>query len=210
MTASGGSVTRLENAELPFPVPESHIMGMPAPSILWTPSRVRALPEDGNRYEVVAGELLVTPAPGLLHQRMVFTLARILAAAVEPGDRAEVMLSPADVELDGDLVQPDLVVVPLPAGVRPRAWDAIDTLLLAVEVLSPSSARADRWLKREVYQRSGVLEYWIVDLDARIVERWRPGDARPEILAGQMVWDAPQLPSPLTIDLARLFATVLD
>jgi Uma2 family endonuclease len=60
-------------------------------------------------------------------------------------------------------------------------------LLLAVEVLSPSTARYDRLTKRRFYQQQGV-EYWIVDLDARIVERWLPGSDRPEILAEHLAW----------------------
>jgi Uma2 family endonuclease len=79
-----------------------------------------------------------------------------------------------------------------------------------VEVASPSTARYDRGLKRRFYQRAGVPEYWIVDLDARIVERWRPGDARPEVLDGVLSWQpGPEAPA-LTIDLAAFFARVMD
>ena len=61
-------------------------------------------------------------------------------------------------------------------------------LLLAVEILSPSTARADRQRKRAIYQSEGVPEYWIVDVDARLAERWRPGDERPKILATTLEW----------------------
>ena len=60
-----------------------------------------------------------------------------------------------------------------------------------VEILSPSSARHDRFTKRRRYQRTGVSEYWVVDLDARAVERWRPGDARPEVLDEVLIWNSP-------------------
>jgi len=101
-------------------------------------------------------------------------------------------------------------VAPLVEGRRPRSWQEIRTLLLAVEVVSPSSARADRTVKRRLYQRTGVAEYWIVDLDARLVERWRPGDERPELLAETLVWGPEGSTEPLTLDLPRLFAVILD
>jgi Uma2 family endonuclease len=81
-------------------------------------------------------------------------------------------------------------------------------LLLAIEVLSPSTARADRTTKRRRYQRAGIPEYWIVDLDARVIERWRPGDDRPEVLGETLTWLAPGAASPLTIELAPLFARI--
>ena len=74
-------------------------------------------------------------------------------------------------------------VVPIgPDGRRGANWTDIHALLLAVEILSPSTARADRQAKRRLHQRERVGEYWIVDLDARVVERWRPDDERPEIV----------------------------
>ncbi|HEU4588383.1 MAG TPA: Uma2 family endonuclease [Gemmatimonadales bacterium] len=186
-------------------------MAMPRPIADWTAAQVRALPDDGNRYEVVDGELLVTPAPVLLHQRAVRELYDRLRQIVTAHRIGSVLFSPADIELDErTLVQPDLFVAPLVEGREPRSWPEIHTLLLAIEVLSPSTARADRNVKRRRYQRHGVAEYWIVDLDARLIERWRPADERPEILAEQLEWrpsgDAP----PLTLDLVELFADVLD
>jgi Uma2 family endonuclease len=188
-----------------------HIMGMPQPIGDWTVAQVLALPDDGNRYEVVDGELLVTPAPSLLHQRAVRALNDRLGPFVRAHRLGEVILSPADIEFDGrTLLQPDLLVAPLVEGRRPRSWREIRTLLLAVEVLSPSTARADRQVKRRRYQRNGVPEYWIVDLDARLVERWRPADERPEILAERLEWRASPEAPPLEIDLAECFSEILD
>ena len=82
--------------------------------------------------------------------------------------------------------------------------------MLAVEVLSPGSARADRIAKRMLYRDEGVDEYWIVDLDARVIERSTPADARPEILAEHIQWQPQGASGPLTIDLALYFANVLD
>ena len=190
-------------------------MGMAHPTTGWTAEMVRALPDDGRRYEVVDGELLepMTPAPGWAHQRAVFALAKALDRYVTGHRLGEAVLSPADVELDaGTLVQPDLFVVPLrDDGTRMRDWAEIGgRLLLVVEVLSPSTARADRHLKRHRYQRAGIPEYWIVDLDARLVERWRPTDERPEILDARLEWQPAAGSPPLAIDLEALFAEALD
>jgi Uma2 family endonuclease len=185
---------------------------MPHATTDWTAERVRSLPDDGLRYEVVDGELLVTPAPRWAHQRAVFAMARHLDDYLAQHAIGEVTLSPADIELDPrTLVQPDLFVVPLVDGVRMQEWSDIDgRLLLAAEVLSPSTARADRHLKRRRYQRAGVPEYWIVDLDARLVERWTPIDARAELLADTLDWSPVGTEEPLVIELPAFFATVLD
>ncbi|MGH7535169.1 MAG: Uma2 family endonuclease [Gemmatimonadales bacterium] len=184
---------------------------MPLPIADWTVERVLALPDDGNRYEAVDGQLLVTPAPSWLHQRAVQALYERLAPFIRTHRIGSVLWSPADIELDDrTLVQPDLFVTPLVEGRHPRTWREVLALLLAVEVLSPSSAHADRQVKRRRYQRQGVSEYWIVDLDARLVERWRPSDERPEILAERLEWQPATGLPPLPIDLPPLFAEILD
>ena len=104
-------------------------------------------------------------------------------------------------------MQPDLFVVPLPEGRRSPNWTDVTTLLLAVEVLSPSTARYDRLTKRRLYQQQGV-EYWIVDLDARVVERWLPGSERPDIIADLLEWRPDSSRPQLTIDLELVFARV--
>src|SRR2546425_1207516 len=115
-------------------------------------------------------------------------------------------LSPADLTPEpGALVQPDVFVVPLVSGRRPRDWHDIERLVLAVEVLSPSTARADRTVKRRLYQRTSVPEYWIVDLEARLVERWRPADERPEVLTDTLSWVPAPGTGSLTIDLPQFF-----
>jgi Uma2 family endonuclease len=184
---------------------------MPHPIADWTVVQVLALPDDGNRYEVVDGELLVSPAPSLPHQAAVQALFKRLEPFVAVHRAGRVLLSPADIEFDErTLVQPDVFVAPLVAGRLPRSWTEIRELLLAIEVLSPTTARADRQVKRRRYQRHGVPEYWIVDLEARLIERWRPGDERPEILAEHIEWHpSPDMPA-LPIDLAELFAEILD
>ncbi len=185
-------------------------MGMPQTTRFWTPDEVRALPADGRRYEVVAGELLVTPAPGFAHQEAVRLLILALSGYVERTNVGHAAFSPADLTPEpGALVQPDAFVVGLVAGRRPRDWADIERLLLAIEVLSPSTARADRAVKRRLYQRAGVPEYWIVDLEARLVERWRPGDERPEIVTERLEWAPEPGFDPLIIDLPEFFGRVM-
>ena len=120
------------------------------------------------------------------------------------------LFSPADIVFSPRrLVQPDLFVVPWRSEGKPHAWSEVKSLLLAVEILSPSTAHADRFRKRLIYQDEGVSEYWVVDLDARLVERWRPSDLRPEIVAGTLEWRPRAGIDPLRMDLPALFQDVL-
>ncbi len=177
----------------------------------WTADSVRALPDDGNRYECVDGELLVTPSPRLSHQRAVLELSVTLRPYVSEHQLGSLFLSPADVALDDrSLVQPDVFVAGNVAGRRPREWTDLRSLVLAVEIVSPSSARADRGVKRRLYQRWHTDEYWVVDLDARIIERWRPSDDRPEVIDSVLRWPAREGVAPLEISLDQYFARVLD
>jgi Uma2 family endonuclease len=186
-------------------------MSMPQATQRWTADMVRALPDDGNRYEVIAGELFVTPAPSFDHQAAVYKLLLRLGPFVEAQHLGYALASPADIEFDEeDLVQPDVFVAPRIEGRRPRRWSEIKTLPLAVEVLSPSTRRADRKMKRRLFQRVGVPEYWIVDVEARLVERWRPGDERPEILSETLAWDPASALERLVIDLPKLFSEILE
>jgi Uma2 family endonuclease len=102
------------------------------------------------------------------------------------------------------LVQPDLFVVPWTPHV-PASWREVTSLVLAIEVVSPGTARADRQVKRRLYQDEGVAEYWIVDADARLVERWRPTDTRPALCDGSLTWAPREDVPPLTIDLGSVF-----
>ena len=142
-------------------------MAMPALQNDWTVERVLALPDDGTRYEVLDGELFVTPAPTWDHQSAVRRLVRRVEDYVSAHELGWAQISPADIVFSlRRLVQPDLFVVPWRAEGRPRGWSEVKSLLLAVEVLSPSTARADRHRKRLIYQDEQVPEYWIIDVEA--------------------------------------------
>jgi len=186
-----------------------HLMGMPATADpITTIDQLLALPEDGLRHELLEGVHVVTPAPQLPHQLIVTGLMRALDAGLIARDDCQMFTSPADVTLTPrTLVQPDLFIVRKTPGKPLRAWSEIGIPLLAIEILSPSTAARDRGVKRRIYQASGVGEYWIVDLDARLIERWAPGDTRPEVLAQQLAWALPGGASGV-IDVPALFATL--
>ena len=198
---------------LPRPLRAEQTMAMPAIRRRWTAADVRALTRAERawpRYELIDGELLVTPAPRWSHQIAAQELWLILEAHVDRLDIGRAVLSPSDLELKpGTITQPDVFVVPGDTGLSGEVldWADIKSLLLAVEILSPSSLRTDRTIKRDFYLANGVEEYWIVDLDERVFERWRPLSETPEILRDRILW-APREGDALTIDLPAWFLRV--
>jgi Uma2 family endonuclease len=135
-----------------------YAMGMPAQDAIWTADMIRALPDDGLRHEVLDGVHVVSPSPSRAHQRAVRVLLSLLEPYCARHGLGEALNSPADIEFsDRDLLQPDVFVVP---NTGP-SWREATTLLLAVEVLLPSTAHTDRHDKRTIYLRhgcSGVLD----------------------------------------------------
>ena len=179
-------------------------MGMVAP-VYYTADMVRALPDDGKRYETVHGELLVTPAPRAWHQEVLQRLNRQLGDFLAESAVGHLFLSPADISWSHDtLVQPDLFVVDLEEA-RTMDWTEMQTLLLVIEVLSPTTARYDRFTKRRLYQEVHIPAYWIVDPDTRSVEVWTPHDELPQVERERAVWHPPGAAGPLTVDLGELF-----
>jgi len=183
-------------------------MGMPATRI-WTRAEVLALPDDGQRHELVDGELLVTPSPRYAHQFGVGELHVLLVPYVRAHSLGRVSMSPADLDLQsGHLIQPDLFVASLVDGNLPQRWEDVGIPTLVVEVLSPSTAQVDRLIKRRLYQRVGVLTYWIVDLDGRVVEVWTPGADRPVVVDGELIWHPDPAVPALAVDLPAYFRRV--
>ena len=137
----------------------------------WTYADYAALPDDGNRYEIIAGVLYTTPAPGAGHQSVSARLVTFLVTHVEFAGLGRVFAAPVDVELTPDtVVQPDIVVV-LSANLhRITPSRIIGAPDLVVEILSPGTAGYDRREKQDAYARAGVGEYWIVDPGAQTVE----------------------------------------
>lgn len=127
-----------------------------------------AAPDDGHRYELIDGTLVVTPAPRPLHQIILVNLLAELRATV-PED-LRVLCAPLDVVLSEDtIIQPDLLVAPREAFTD---RDLPTAPLLAVEILSPSTRGIDLLLKRDRLQRAGCPHYWVVDPDAPSIHAW--------------------------------------
>jgi Uma2 family endonuclease len=183
-----------------------------APDVkVWTVDDLADLPDDGQRYEVIDGELFVTPAPALRHQEAIQEFLKLLHPYLAANPVGRLMTSPADIRFSKHRgVQPDLFVAPFINGARPRQWTDIRHLVLAVEVLSPSSIRADRVVKRAMYRDQGVADYWVVDLDARAFERTTPATSSVEVVTDFVQWHPIGVSEPLTIDVAAFFAEVLD
>ena len=165
-----------------------------------------ALPEDGLRHELLDGVHVVTPAPEYPHQAVLGELFVALHKALEGNAELQVLASPADIVLSPrTLVQPDLFVIRRQPGRSIKKWREVGVPVLAIELLSPSTAARDRGAKRRIYQQAGVAEYWIVDLDARLVERWRPRDERPEIMMDTLRWQPGPNLAVIVIELTDLF-----
>jgi Uma2 family endonuclease len=180
---------------------------MAAP-IYYTADMVRAMPDDGNRYEVVYGELLVTPAPRLWHQVLVKRLGVALENYLRRHPVGELLTAPADISWGSDvLVQPDVFVAD-PNEARALTWSGIRTLLLVAEVLSPSTTKGDRFLKRLRYREAGVPLYWIVDGDDRSIEVWTPTDEFPAFERERLVWHPVGAQESFTLTLEELFRPV--
>jgi Uma2 family endonuclease len=181
-------------------------MAMPLP-LYYTRAMLRDLPDDGNRYEVVRGELLVTPAPRPWHEVVTQRLREAVTLYVRRhapelyvfGSRSEVSWGDDDTE-----IQPDLFVLPL-EQVRTLDYEQMRDLRLVVEGLSPSSRRHDRFTKRTEYQRRGVPLYWIIDPDEHVVEVWHPGDRFPVFERERLEWCPAPDAQPFVLDLATLF-----
>ena len=184
-------------------------MGMSTRARVWTAEDVRAMQDEASawpRYELVDGELLVTPAPRYAHQEVVgriFVALRLYLARQPAVGHA--MLSPADISfgLPDVLVQPDVFVLARDEA-RHQAWSAVTRLLLAVEVLSPSSTRQDRFQKRRLYQEQGVPLYWIVDVDARTVEVWTPELHFPHVEHESLTWAPAGATQPFVMGVEEL------
>lgn len=197
---------------LPANFSAEQIMGMPARALdrRWTEQEFYAARDaapPGERWELVDGEVLVTPSPSWVHQHIVARLLELIAPYARVQKLGRTFTAPLDVKLEPGLVlQPDLLVVP--AGELRRRSDVVRHLLLAVEIISPTSARHDRVRKRPAYQRNRVSEYWIVDEMSQTFERWTPDDERAELLSERIIWHPPGATESFQLDLIELFDEV--
>ncbi len=172
----------------------------------WTYSEYARLPDDGNRYEVIDGEVCMTPAPGPHHQRVAAKLFAALAEYVEREGLGEMLWDVDLLFVSGQYLRPDMLFVPTAAaaGVSDRGME--ETPGLVLEVLSPHSKRIDRIKKPVRYRDFGVPEYWVVDPEGRAIERYRlAADAPPEVYAETLVWQPEPDKPALRLDVQSLF-----
>jgi Uma2 family endonuclease len=188
-------------------------MGMPAtPESVTTLDEFFALPEQSGsgRQELLDGIFVVSPEASLRHQRAAFQMGQLLHPALMNRADLELFTSPGDIVLGSrTVVQPDVFVIPRPKS-SSISWRNVGLPVLVVEILSRRTAPRDRVAKRILYQHARIPEYWIVDLDARLIERWRPDDQRPEILVEHLAWRIPGAEQDIELDLPRFFERVLD
>ncbi len=169
-------------------------------------SDLQVTPGDGKRYELIEGELHVTPSPNPAHQRISMRLQRQLVAYFDDRALGEVFYAPVDVILTArDVFVPDLLVVANPAHISRRGIEGPP--LLVVEILSPSTSKADRGVKSRRYAELGVEHYWIVDPERKRLQCYRLADgafqplveAEGETTLPHPAWDG------LAIDLGILW-----
>jgi len=204
------------HAELRDPTLAEQIMRMPAAQgQRWTREDVERLVEEREghspRYELVDGELLVTPGPGGRHQRIALELAVLLRDHVLRERLGEVRLGPGEVALDGESrFEPDIFVAPAIDGRRASADAPVSHPLLICEVLSRGSVRHDRITKRRAFQRHGVPDYWVIDSSAEAFEVWRPGEERATLVDDVLTWRPAGSREPFKLDVRAFFADLAD
>lgn len=169
----------------------------------WTLEEMHALPEDGKKYELLHGELLVTPAPTTNHESLLARLSALLTPFVMENGLGLVYHPRAVVRHDGSEVEPDLQVrQPVGADVQ---WQDAPVPVLVVEVLSPATSRSDRLKKRPYYvDEVGVPEYWIIDGTRRTITSI--GRGRPDVVhVHNFAWNPPGCPASLLIAWTAVF-----
>ena len=169
----------------------------------WTLEEVHSLPDDGTKYELVRGELFVTPPPTDPHETIAARLTRLLDPYVEQHGLGFVYRPRAVMRFQGSEVEPDLMV----RAARTNAgasWDDAPTPILIVEILSGSTRRRDQVQKRSLYMDAGVADYWMVDPERRVVTVVRP--EQDDIVArDEVTWSPAGTPPSLSFSVARVF-----
>ena len=169
----------------------------------WTIEELHRLPDDGNKYEVVRGELFVTPAPTDRHETILARLTRLLDPYVAAHGLGLVYRPRAVMQFDGSEVEPDLMVRQ-PQLERDAGWAGAPTPILSIEVSSDSTRRRDRNQKRSLYMDAGVDEYWIVDPEAETITSIRR-DRGDTVASEALAWKPFGAPVALEIKLASVF-----
>jgi Uma2 family endonuclease len=178
-------------------------MAMAVSIPLYTVDDLDRFPDDGNRYELLDGVLIVTPAPSNLHQVIATRLTYLLMAGIGSHGVARVVAPGVVPRPPRTQLEPDVLVYParFPANSK---WTAITEHWLAVEIFSSSSKIYDREFKRGAYLTLGVREVWLVDADERTIEAYR-ADSLVDIHHDRIVWTVPDTDRSVAIELDELF-----
>ena len=184
--------------------------GMPGPRQgHWTYEAYAALPDDGLRYEIMQGVLVMTPAPEPGHQGISMALSAYLYGRIDGKKRGRTFASPIDVELSRhNVFQPDVLIILNEHLDRVQKKRIVGAPDLVVEIISPSSVVADCIVKRDVYERAGVPEYGLVDPNQETVEVFAlENDAyiSQGVFEGEQTISSRIVPD-LTVHVARFFA----
>lgn len=173
---------------------------------LYTVDELAKFPRDGNRYELLDGVLLVTPAPAAVHQLVASRIQSLLAAALMFTGHAHVVGPGAVVRKPRTQLEPDVLVYP--SRFKPRTdWPAITEHWLAVEVLSRSSRMYDREFKRDAYFALGVRQVWLLDWREGLVEVCSQ-PRTTQVVRDAIHWRVEAVDVSVTIDLADVFADI--
>ena len=170
----------------------------------WTLEELQSLPDDGNKYELVHGELFVTPAPSLGHETIIARLNALLVPYVAAQGLGLVYHARSVVRRKKSEVEPDLMVRQPPSS-HGNEWEKAPLPILVVEVLSDSTRRRDREQKRDFYiDDARIPEYWIVDPERRTITSVRAG-AEDHIASETMTWAPAGAMEPLTFAVSDIF-----
>jgi Uma2 family endonuclease len=177
-------------------------MPMVATTRAWTLDDLYAMPDDGNKYEVVRGELFVTPPPSMDHESILVRLTRIIDPYVVAHDLGLTFRARAALRFEDSEVEPDLMVRRRTS--REQTWETAPPPSLVVEVISPTTRRRVHEQKREFYVDAGVAEYWIVDGERRTITAVRRGE--PDVVFDETArWWPAESPEPLEVVLGEIF-----
>ena len=172
----------------------------------WTLEDLHRLPDDGNKYELVYGELFVTPPPSPSHEDVIAILVRVLDRYVERWKLGRVYTARAVVRALESEVEPDVMVRPI--GIPTEDWAKRPIPLLVIEVASNSTRRRDRGKKRDYYLDLGVPDYWIVDRETRSIHVVRP-DVADRVERDSVPWHPAGAGEPLIVAVRTLFREAL-
>jgi Uma2 family endonuclease len=163
-------------------------------------------PDDGRRHEIIDGDHYVNPAPNTGHQRFSSRIQYQLHDQIEETGRGAVFTAPTDVQLtEHDIVQPDLIIVMEERRliITPAKIKGAPNLI--IEILSPSTEANDRFLKRDIYERANVPEYWIVDPDEHVVEQFVMQNGKYELAGSHGKKVTVATIDNVTIDLTKVW-----